>query len=170
MVLFTLNKYFEKIHKTVNISKTVRDIKKTNRKISPDSTPCRFWAFPIKCIYFYVCRTLNTRATKFDDDVIKCLHVNNSKTVIVIKTKPTYYVFVDILLINPIVISQLCQFLEKSYFPTPSSSELLENGKRYQKNKSKNLPRQHPLSILGISYQVYILLCVPDLKYPSYQI
>src|SRR5436190_781128 len=99
MVLFTLNKYFEKIHKTVNISKTVRDIKKTNRKISPDSTPCRFWTFPIKCIYLYKCRTLNTRATKFDDDVIKCLHVNNSKTVIVIKTRPTYYDFVDILLI-----------------------------------------------------------------------
>src|SRR5436190_924481 len=64
--------------KTVNISKTVRDIKKTNRKISPDSTPCRFWTFPIKCIYFYVYRTLNTRATKFDDDIIKYLHVNNS--------------------------------------------------------------------------------------------
>src|SRR5436190_619132 len=121
MVLFTLNKYFEKIHKTVNISKTVRDIKKTNRKISPDSTPCRFWTFPIKCIYFYVYRTLNTRATKFDDNVIKCLHVNNSKTVIVIKTKPTYYVFVDILLINPSVKSQLCQFWKKAILKNPKT-------------------------------------------------
>src|SRR5436190_1366357 len=102
--------------KTVNISKKIRDIKKTIRLIFPYISTCPFFPYTTLFRSFYVYPTLNTRATKFDDDVIKCLHVNNSKTVIVIKTKPTYYVFVDILLINPSVKSQLCQFLEKSYF------------------------------------------------------